>query len=57
MAQLGASYAHSELRKINDHQVDTALQGDWQDCRQTTKWKTPRHNSQQGPPSPHLTLT
>ena len=26
-----------ELHKNNDHQVDTVLQSDWQDCRHTTK--------------------
>ena len=31
-----------ELHKHNDHQVDTALNGDWQDCEQTMMWKTPR---------------
>ena len=53
MMHLGASYALNcvqiicpELHKINDHQVDTALQGDWQDYRQTTKWKTQHQNSQ-----------
>ena len=49
MVQFAASYAHVEIilncTKLNDHQVDTASQGYWQDCTKTTKWKTQRHKA------------